>query len=145
MSAHARQRLLAIAVFLAVIAILSRFMGRREVVSYRFVDGGFTVSTASGQSRTIRWDEIEGVELLDSFEAGSPVDAVNEGGERSGTWDSEAYGTVSLYTDASVERWIAISLPDSVTIVNFESEASTGQLYLAIVEATRDADEQQKE
>ena len=127
-----RQRYAGILLFLAVILVLSRFMKKENTVTYTFTQNGFAVTTASGFSRTVQWNEILSASFETDFDPGEMVNGIDNGKERSGLWQNET-GSFTLLTDSSIPAWLVLETASETLAVNFESPASTRQLYEAVL------------
>lgn len=125
-----------IVIFIVVIAILSLFMKRAETVALSFEDGtGVSVTSAAGYSRTYTWDQITAVEAWETLELGALLDGTDDGKERSGTWENDAFGEYMLCADASVDSYCVLYTVDGVLVFNYGSEELTSSVCDAIQRA----------
>lgn len=127
-----RTRWLSMVMFIAVIAILSLFMRGKPTLAYTFNEDGFAIETAEGYTASVAWTDIESVQEVDHIDFGDLVDGYETQKERSGVWNNQTYGTYSLCTDSTVDKYIVLQTKQGVMIINFESDQSTDNLTEAI-------------
>lgn len=130
MSEGKKKVLSALAVILVVVLVFL-FRGDYSIV-LSFDNDVFTVDGPQGYVFSIPLEEIGSVTMTESFDRGNCVEGGSKHGYSFGLWEN-GIGEYHLCVMDKVERFITMRQTDgSLTVMNFESDASTENLYQLI-------------
>lgn len=130
MSEGKRKVFSALAVILVVVLVLL-FRGDYGI-ALSFDNDVFTVDGPQGYVFSVPLEEIESVTVTESFDRGSCTEGGAKHGYSYGIWEN-AGGEYQLCVMDKVERFISIRQTDGgITVLNFESDESTENLYQLI-------------
>lgn len=121
-------------IWLVVILILAKFMNGEKVVGATVEADGLSFKTDSGYASQLKWDEIQNLELRESFSCGTLIEGMNSDKEKSGIWSNSEFGVYELFFNVRLNRCIVCQrVSGQVIVFNFESDESTKSLYDAIL------------
>ena len=81
-----------------------------------------------GTSRTLAYEAITAVEMLEDADYGTVVNGKENRSGRSGTWQSPQWGSYTLCVYGSCDLAVRITARDGEYLVNLPSEEETRQL-----------------
>lgn len=130
MSEGKKKILSGLAVILVVVLVLL-FRGDYGIV-LSFDNDIFTVDGPQGYVFSVPLEDIESVSVMDSFDRGICTEGGTKHGYSFGIWENGS-GEYQLCVMDKVERFISIRQTDGgITVLNFESDESTENLYQLI-------------
>lgn len=122
--------------WIAVILILARVMGGgSQVIAVTIEEDGLSLLSEAGTDFRFGWEEVKDLELREEWDYGTKVEGVDNGEEKSGTWENTELGEYMLLVNADIRSVILCGMENGENLVfNFESEESTASLYRAMLE-----------
>lgn len=121
-------------IWLAIIIGLANIMGTGAVDTTAMGADGLYFKSASGYTSSIKWEDIQSVEVSKCPEFGTLVKGTDEDSEKSGKWINDKFGEYELFVSTKIENCIICMTKDNrIVVFNFESEESTVSLYDAIL------------
>lgn len=121
-------------IWLAVIIGLANIMGTGTVDTTTMDADGLYFESASGCTSSIKWEDIQSVEVSECPDFGTLVEGTDEASEKSGKWINDDFGEYELFVSTKIENCIICKTKDNrIVVFNFESEDSTVSLYDAIL------------
>ena len=123
-----------VALWVAVIAVLSFFMKPVRNTSCTAEEGRILITGRSGYELSVDYEKVTAIEYRQEMDYGALIDGVDDGKEKSGRWENDELGQYLLCVNAKVEPCIVLRTAEQTMVVNFESQQSTRALYDALVE-----------
>ena len=121
-------------IWLAVIIGLSNIMGTGTADTTTMDTDGLYFQSASGYTSSIKWEDIQRVEVTECPEFGTLVEGTDVASEKSGRWINDQFGEYELFVSTKIENCVICMTKDNrIVVFNFESEESTVSLYDAIL------------
>ena len=121
-------------IWLVVIVVMGFFLRPNRAVQVQVDDEGLVLTSASGYTINVRYDEIGGAEYREDFDYGSPIDGTDDNQEKSGLWENSELGRYRMCVNAKVAPCIVLTTDEGVLVINYESAKSTQSLYNALLE-----------
>jgi len=121
-----------ITVTLISVAVLSAFFVWLMFTGDIGVDFGeesFTVEASFYSDLTVKYEDIDSIELIDSDVKGSRVGGFGSPRLSMGNFRNDEYGTYTRYSYNSCDSAIVIRDGDKVLVLNGKDEAATKELY----------------
>jgi len=107
------------------------FSRTKEVV---ITDSGIEFVGAFGTE--VLWDEVSSIDLLESIpEIGLKVNGAGIGTMKTGSYVLDGYGTVLLYIDSEVSKYIKIEYNDNYVFFNSNSVSDTSHYFTLLTES----------
>lgn len=130
MSKGKKKILSSLAVILVVVLVLL-FRGDYSIV-LSFDNDIFTIDGPQGYVFSVPLEEIESVTMTESFDKGTCTEGGTKHGYSFGLWENGS-GEYQLCVTDKVERFLTVRETDGgITVLNFESDESTENLYQLI-------------
>lgn len=87
------------------------------------------VTGGAGNSRTVPYADITGVEWLQMLDKGEANNAMRTRTIQAGEYLSESYGFYYLYTRADASVWVKVDSTDGVLVFSGRTDEETKELY----------------
>lgn len=123
-----RKTVLWVVTILLMVMIFQAFSGKNSI-SMHGSDNGLVANCGQDKTFMIRYDGMTDIALRSEFDMGSPVDGVNRGNLRYGTWNNTELGKYTAAVSVNIPDYIVIHSTDGSYVINLENSDSTEALY----------------
>lgn len=126
---------------IAVIVAFTIFSSVRGVSSVYldFGDDSLTLTAPENYSRSIRYSDIDEIELIDQFESGSIISGGENRRHQWGTWENDTWGEYILCVSKKIDNALLIKYSgNQLLVLNYESEDTTASLLSLMQEIIAD-------
>lgn len=93
-----------------------------------------TVTGGPGNTRTVPYADITGVELLQTLDKGEANNAMRTRTIQAGEYASETYGFYYLYTRTDAAVWVKVDYTGGVLVFSGRTDEQTNELYTALLQ-----------
>lgn len=123
-----------ILVFIVAFFLLSSLRGQ-TMVNVSFDDDTLTLTAPKDYSLVIEYDQVETVDLVDSFDPGTVISGDENRSCRWGTWENSDWGQYTLAVSKKIDNVILLTTATDERIAfNFENETSTAAMHQMFTE-----------
>lgn len=130
--------ILCVVIIIGVILLPNLSLFQSEADSaLRFEADGFTLSLPGEEPLAVPYSRISHIALIESPDYGACVSGSTENGCRYGTWESDSYGKYLLCVNQDFSTAILVQTDTQTLLFNFESAATTRQLFESISAAAK--------
>ncbi len=115
---------------IGIILSTTYFSNTKEVV---ITDKGIEFVGAFGTE--VGWHEVSSITLLESIpEVGLKVNGAGIGSMKTGSYNIEGYGTVLLYLDSEISKFIKIKYNNHYIFFNSKSASDTAEYFRVLTD-----------
>lgn len=123
-----------ILVFIVAFFLLSSLRGQ-TTVNVGFDEDSLTLTAPKEYSLVVDYDQVDTVELVDSFDPGSAVSGDENRGCRWGVWENSNWGQYTMTVSKKIDNAILLTKINGEKVVfNFENETSTASMHQMFTE-----------
>lgn len=116
-------------IFLTVIFALVGVLMFAGNIEYVFEEEAFVIEADFWSDMTIKYDEIESVEYLESDDAGSRIGGYGSARLLMGNFRNDDYDYHTRYSYVKCDEGILLNLGESIVVISDMDEVSTKKLY----------------
>ena len=116
-------------VFTIGIIILAIVILLTGSINVKYNENDFTVSASFWKSSTYKYEEIEEIKLLDSYDKGSRTVGVGSLRLNVGAFRSDDFGNYTLYSYSVSESGIYLKINGNTVVISCENNESTKEVY----------------
>lgn len=116
-------------VFTIGIIILAIVILLTGSINVKYNENDFTVSASFWKSSTYKYEEIEEIKLLDSYDKGSRTVGVGSLRLNVGAFRSDDFGNYTLYSYSGSESGVYLKINGNTVVISCENNESTKEVY----------------